>query len=63
MLLLMLALSDPSASGGIDLDSNLIVELATECPNLAGVKLTYGSVSPRSILKAEIILDVATLES
>ncbi|KAI0934274.1 hypothetical protein AcV5_006172 [Taiwanofungus camphoratus] len=34
----------PSASGGIDLDSNLIVELATECPNLAGVKLTCGNV-------------------
>ncbi|KZT04654.1 dihydrodipicolinate synthetase [Laetiporus sulphureus 93-53] len=34
----------PAASGGIDLDSDLITELATECPNLAGVKLTCGSV-------------------
>lgn len=32
---------DPGASGGIDLDSELITELACECPNLAGVKLTY----------------------
>jgi len=34
----------PGASGGIDLDSDLITELATECPNLAGVKLTCGNV-------------------
>ena len=31
---------DPGATGGIDLDSELIVELAKDCPNLAGVKLT-----------------------
>ncbi|KAI0356319.1 dihydrodipicolinate synthetase [Trametes cingulata] len=34
----------PGASGGIDLDSDLITELATECPNIAGVKLTCGNV-------------------
>jgi len=34
----------PGASGGIDLDSDLIVELAEECPNIAGVKLTCGNV-------------------
>ncbi|KAJ3517173.1 hypothetical protein NLJ89_g667 [Agrocybe chaxingu] len=34
----------PGASGGIDLDSDLVVELATECPNLCGVKLTCGNV-------------------
>ena len=31
---------DPGASGGIDLDSDTITELAIECPNLCGVKLT-----------------------
>ncbi|KAL0581555.1 hypothetical protein V5O48_000484 [Marasmius crinis-equi] len=30
----------PGASGGIDLDSDLITEIATECPNICGVKLT-----------------------
>ncbi|KAH0830754.1 hypothetical protein J3R83DRAFT_2233 [Lanmaoa asiatica] len=30
----------PGAAGGINLDSDLITELAVECPNLAGVKLT-----------------------
>jgi len=34
----------PGASAGIDLDSTLITELATECPNLCGVKLTCGNV-------------------
>ncbi|KAG6837305.1 hypothetical protein H0H93_011907 [Arthromyces matolae] len=34
----------PGASGGIDLDSDLIVELAEECPNIIGVKLTCGNV-------------------
>lgn len=31
---------DPGASGGIDLDSDLITELAIEVPNTCGVKLT-----------------------
>ena len=44
-------LKDPGASGGIDLDSEVITELAQECPNLAGVKLTWvytilGEMSP-----------------
>jgi L-threo-3-deoxy-hexylosonate aldolase len=34
----------PAASGGIDLDSDVITELAIESPNLAGVKLTCGNV-------------------
>ncbi|EIM90320.1 dihydrodipicolinate synthetase [Stereum hirsutum FP-91666 SS1] len=34
----------PGASGGIDLDSDLITEIATECPNTCGVKLTCGNV-------------------
>ncbi|KAF9075210.1 dihydrodipicolinate synthetase [Rhodocollybia butyracea] len=34
----------PGASGGIDLDSDIISELAAECPNLCGVKLTCGNV-------------------
>ncbi|KAH8116793.1 dihydrodipicolinate synthetase [Phellopilus nigrolimitatus] len=34
----------PGAAGGIDLDSELITELASESPNLAGVKLTCGNV-------------------
>jgi 4-hydroxy-2-oxoglutarate aldolase len=31
---------DPGASGGINLDSDLITELAIDCPNTCGVKLT-----------------------
>jgi len=31
---------DPVASAGIDLDSDLILELASACPNLSGVKLS-----------------------
>ncbi|KAF5377046.1 hypothetical protein D9757_007706 [Collybiopsis confluens] len=34
----------PGASAGIDLDSDLISELAIECPNICGVKLTCGNV-------------------
>ncbi|GJE97419.1 dihydrodipicolinate synthase family protein [Phanerochaete sordida] len=34
----------PGASGGLDLDSDLITELAETCPNLCGVKLTCGNV-------------------
>lgn len=32
--------TDPGASGGIDLDSDLITDLAAEHPNIIGVKLT-----------------------
>ncbi|KAF8636682.1 hypothetical protein AX17_003488 [Amanita inopinata Kibby_2008] len=34
----------PSASGGLDLDSDLITELGVECSNICGVKLTCGNV-------------------
>ena len=37
------AFEDPGAAGGIDVDSDLVTELAKECPNLAGIKLTYVS--------------------
>ena len=40
MQLIYFCRQDPGASGGIDLDSDLIVELAKDCPNTAGVKLT-----------------------
>ena len=33
----------PGASGGIDLDSDLIIEIAKEASNTIGVKLTYDS--------------------
>lgn len=36
--------SDPGASGGLDLDSDFILELAQEHPNICGVKLTCGNV-------------------
>lgn len=36
--------ADPGASGGIDLDSDLITELA-DLPNICGVKLTYAPPS------------------
>ena len=26
---------------GIDLDSDIVIELAKECPNIVGIKLTY----------------------
>ncbi|KAF7338231.1 Dihydrodipicolinate synthetase [Mycena venus] len=35
----------PGASGGIDLDSDLISDLAMECPNICGVKLTHVPLS------------------
>ena len=31
----------PGVSGGVDLDSDLILEIAKGSPNTAGVKLTY----------------------
>ena len=39
----LLLFADPGASGGIDLDSDLITEVAKDCPNTAGVKLTHVS--------------------
>ncbi|KAG6816449.1 hypothetical protein H0H87_006004 [Tephrocybe sp. NHM501043] len=47
---------DPGASGGIDLDSDLIVELAEECPNIVGVKLTCGNVGKLTRI-AEAVTD------
>ncbi|PCH43950.1 dihydrodipicolinate synthetase [Wolfiporia cocos MD-104 SS10] len=44
----------PGASGGIDLDSDLITELAQECPNLAGVKLTCGNVGKLTRIAATV---------
>ncbi|KAI0263344.1 dihydrodipicolinate synthetase [Gloeopeniophorella convolvens] len=44
----------PGASGGIDLDSDLITELATACPNLCGVKLTCGNVGKLTRVAAAI---------
>ncbi|KAG6866978.1 hypothetical protein C0991_003894 [Blastosporella zonata] len=46
----------PGASGGIDLDSDLIVELAAECPNIIGVKLTCGNVGKLTRI-AETVTD------
>ncbi|KAF5380924.1 hypothetical protein D9615_004018 [Tricholomella constricta] len=48
----------PGASGGIDLDSDLIVELAAECPNVIGVKLTCGNVGKLTRI-AETVTDPA----
>jgi len=36
----LIVLSDPGASAGINLDSDLITEIAIDCPNTCGVKLT-----------------------
>ncbi|KAI0647038.1 dihydrodipicolinate synthetase [Trametes meyenii] len=44
----------PGASGGIDLDSDLITELATESPNIAGVKLTCGNVGKLTRITATV---------
>lgn len=38
----MVQLTVPGASGGIDLDSELITEIAKEARNTIGVKLTCG---------------------
>jgi len=44
----------PGASGGIDLDSDLIVELAKECSNVVGVKLTCGNVGKLTRIAASV---------
>ncbi|KAN0140941.1 dihydrodipicolinate synthetase [Lactarius tabidus] len=46
----------PGASGGIDLDSDLIVELAAACPNICGVKLTCGNVGKLTRI-ATVVVD------
>ncbi|KIJ16954.1 hypothetical protein PAXINDRAFT_168392 [Paxillus involutus ATCC 200175] len=44
----------PGAAGGINIDSDLITELAVECPNLAGVKLTCGDVGKLTRIAATV---------
>ncbi|KIJ69311.1 hypothetical protein HYDPIDRAFT_105908 [Hydnomerulius pinastri MD-312] len=44
----------PGAAGGINLDSDLITELAIDCPNLAGVKLTCGDVGKLTRIAATV---------
>lgn len=44
----------PAASGGIDLDSDLIADLAVECPNICGVKLTCGNVGKLTRIAAVV---------
>ncbi|OJT08184.1 L-threo-3-deoxy-hexylosonate aldolase [Trametes pubescens] len=44
----------PGAAGGIDLDSDFITELATESPNIAGVKLTCGNVGKLTRITATV---------
>ncbi|KAJ7172397.1 dihydrodipicolinate synthetase [Mycena filopes] len=48
----------PGASGGIDLDSDLITELARESPNICGVKLTCGNVGKLTRI-ADAVADTA----
>jgi len=44
----------PGAAGGIDLDSDLIIALAKDCPNTAGVKLTCGNVGKLTRICSEV---------
>jgi L-threo-3-deoxy-hexylosonate aldolase len=44
----------PGASGGIDMDSDLIEEMAAELPNLCGVKLTCGNVGKLTRIAATV---------
>ncbi|KAF9454561.1 dihydrodipicolinate synthetase [Macrolepiota fuliginosa MF-IS2] len=44
----------PGASGGIDLDSDMITDLARECPNICGVKLTCGNVGKLTRIADEV---------
>ena len=56
----------PGASGGIDLDSDLILEIAKGSPNTVGVKLTYVEFhrGPGNLwVRADFTLGVETLES
>ena len=58
---------DPGASGGIDLDSDLILEIAKGSPNTVGVKLTYVEFTDDSQgftgANSDCTSDVETLES
>ncbi|PVF98792.1 aldolase [Serendipita vermifera] len=44
----------PGASGGIDMDSDLIEEMAKDIPNLCGVKLTCGNVGKLTRIAATV---------
>jgi len=44
----------PGAAGGIDMDSDLIEEMATDIPNLCGVKLTCGNVGKLTRIAATV---------
>lgn len=44
----------PGAAGGIDMDSDLIEEMAMELPNLCGVKLTCGNVGKLTRIAATV---------
>jgi L-threo-3-deoxy-hexylosonate aldolase len=45
---------DPGASGGIDMDSDLIEEMAADISNLCGVKLTCGNVGKLTRIAATV---------
>jgi 4-hydroxy-2-oxoglutarate aldolase len=44
----------PDAAGGIDMDSDLIEEMAMDIPNLCGVKLTCGNVGKLTRIAATV---------
>ena len=46
--------ADPGATGGINMDSDLIEEMALEFPNLCGVKLTCGEVGKLTRIAATV---------
>jgi len=43
----------PGAAGGMDLDSELIVDIAREAPNICGIKLTCGAVGKLTRITAD----------
>lgn len=45
---------DPGATGGINMDSDLIEEMALGLPNLCGVKLTCGDVGKLTRIAATV---------
>ncbi|KAI9925482.1 hypothetical protein ASPWEDRAFT_113821 [Aspergillus wentii DTO 134E9] len=44
----------PGVTSNIDLDSDLIIDLATSCPNIAGVKLTCGNLGKLQRISASL---------
>lgn len=55
--------ADPGASGGIDLDSDIISELALECPNLCGVKLTWVAFQSFKVATEFVLVGAVMLAS